>query len=298
MIRAWERRYHAVRPQRTTTNRRVFTTKDIERLVRLRRAVQAGHRIGDVASLPDEELDRMLQASEAPLGGPRLGASSEAPRAADIAGLLEGAIFAVDALDAARLDDVFTRAAVRLSRPAFMEQLVLPLMKHVGDGWREGRLRVAHEHLATASVRSYLGTVERTYPSEASSPPLVVATPAGQLHELGALAAAATAASEGFRVIYLGASLPAEDILAACEMRDARALALSITYPADDPALAGELRRLGRSLRSGIPILVGGQSASAYAPTLEDIGAVVVLDLSSMRRLLERIRKESRPWIP
>jgi methanogenic corrinoid protein MtbC1 len=204
----------------------------------------------------------------------------------DTSDLLEAAVASVDALDAEALDAIFTRAGIRLSRPAILERLVLPLMKYVGDGWREGRLRVAHEHLATTCTRSFLGNIERTYPSEPSAPAIVVATPAGQVHELGALAAAATAASEGYRVTYLGASLPAEDILAACELRGCHAIALSITYPADDPTLAAELRRLGKSLEGGIRVLVGGQSARAYGATLEEIGAIVVDDLGAMRRML------------
>ncbi len=277
----------------------MFTSRDIERLIRLRRAVRAGHRIGDIAALPDGELDQLIQRSEPTTSAPVTVVDSESwPRSeAESAELVDGAIRAVDALDGELLDAVLTRAAVRLSRPALMEQIVLPLMKYVGDGWREGRLRVAHEHLATACVRSYLGTLDHTYPSESSAPGIIVATPAGQVHELGALAAAATAASEGFRVIYLGMSLPAEDIVAACELRNCRAIALSITYPADDPTLPGELRRLGRGLGPGVTLIVGGQSAQAYRDTLEEIGAVVIGDLGSMRLALERLRLEPCGWL-
>ena len=50
-IRAWERRYSALSPDRTATNRRLYSTTDIEKLSLLQRAVQAGHSIGQIANL-------------------------------------------------------------------------------------------------------------------------------------------------------------------------------------------------------------------------------------------------------
>ena len=51
VIRVWERRYEAVLPRRTSTNRRLYSDRDVERLQLLRRATLAGRRIGDVARL-------------------------------------------------------------------------------------------------------------------------------------------------------------------------------------------------------------------------------------------------------
>ena len=77
---------------------------------------------------------------------------------------------------------------------------------------------------------------------------LVVATPAGQIHELGALLVGAAAANLGWHVTYLGASLPAAEIAGAARQNRARAVALSLVYPEDDPRLEGELTRLRESL--------------------------------------------------
>ena len=57
-----------------------------------------------------------------------------------------------------------------------------------------------------------------------------------------------TAANLGWQVTYLGASLPAAEIAGAAQQRRARAVALSLVYPEDDPRLAGELTRLRESL--------------------------------------------------
>ena len=74
-----------------------------------------------------------------------------------------------------------------------------------------------------------------------NAPVLVVATPSGQLHELGALLVGAAAANLGWHVTYLGASLPAAEIAGAALQNRARAVALSLVYPEDDPTLEDEL---------------------------------------------------------
>src|SRR5215212_406517 len=60
LIRAWERRYGAVEPGRTDTRRRFYSDADIERLLLLRRVVNTGRAIGQVAGLSNEELQALI----------------------------------------------------------------------------------------------------------------------------------------------------------------------------------------------------------------------------------------------
>ena len=55
VLRVWEKRYRTVTPARTATNRRVYTSADVDRLILLRRATEAGHGIGTIARLPAEQ---------------------------------------------------------------------------------------------------------------------------------------------------------------------------------------------------------------------------------------------------
>jgi methylmalonyl-CoA mutase cobalamin-binding domain/chain len=119
---------------------------------------------------------------------------------------------------------------------------------------------------------------------------VVVTTPPGQVHEIGALMVAATATSEGWRVVYLGANLPTEEIAAAVLHSNARALALSIVYPVDDTRLPDELRRLDRVLPPHVTVLAGGRAIEEYAAVLDEIGAVAVHSLMELRLELEQLR--------
>ena len=289
LIRAWERRYCAVAPGRTDTRRRFYSDEDVERLLLLRRVVSTGRGISQVAGLSSKELQALIEAEPAPPP-----ARAPASIAGDLDELTEGylvrCLAAAQRLDVHDLEIQLDRAAVAFSRTSLIEKLLVPLMQRIGDLWHQGTLRPIHEHMASSVVRSFLGSMHGGYNAEAAAPHVVVTTPARQHHELGALLAAATAAGEGWQVTYLGPELPPEEIAAAALQKDARAVALSITYPPDDPLLVDELRRLRRLLDSRTALIVGGRSSQAYTPVLQEIGAQRVGDLADFRRELQALR--------
>ncbi|MDW8366626.1 MAG: MerR family transcriptional regulator [Abditibacteriales bacterium] len=291
VIRIWEKRYKAVSPQRTPTNRRLYSDADIERLRLLQRATQAGHSIGQIVGLSLEELNELVAADNMSVTAqPTHAVTPQATERLLPESYLDTCLDAIKRLDAKTLESTLTRAAVALSQPALLEQLIIPLMQRVGDLWRGGLLKIAHEHLASAIVRTVLGSLEETLSVSQSGPSLVVTTPTGQFHEIGALIAAVTAASEGWRVIYLGPNLPAEEIAGAAQQSQAKAVLLSIVYPSDDPHLVNELKKLRRYLAPETDIVVGGRAADAYNDTLREIGAVILHDMLSLRAYLETLR--------
>ena len=205
---------------------------------------------------------------------------------------LAASLEAIRQMDAASLEAELSRATLLLSRVAVIEQVVVPLMREIGEQWRDCQLRVAHEHLTSAVVRSFLGVIARGQDPGEAAPEIVVATPAGQLHELGALVVVASAVTEGWRATYLGPNLPAEELAAAVHLTQARALALSMTYPADDPRLPDELRQVRRLVGDDIVLVIGGSAANAYADAVSDVKALRLRDMGSLRVLLEELRRE------
>jgi methanogenic corrinoid protein MtbC1 len=171
---------------------------------------------------------------------------------------------------------------------------MVPLIQEIGDRWQLGTLKVAHEHIATAVIRTFLGNFARSYALPSSAPGLIVTTPSGQLHELGAILVAAAANNQGWRVTYLGPSLPAEEIAGAVLQDAARAVALSIVYPEDDPHLQSELRKLRKLLPADTALLVGGRVAHCYHDCLREIGAIELPDIQDLHASLERLRKTAR----
>ncbi|MHB0962593.1 MAG: MerR family transcriptional regulator [Gemmatimonadaceae bacterium] len=280
VLRAWERRYGVIAPTRSPGGQRWYTEADVARLRLLARAVEAGRNIASVAQLSDEALTQLVRSEEAA----RL--ARQTPHAFAAQPFLAEAMAAVESLDSTALEATLRQATLRLSMDELLDGVIAPLVRSTGDAWHGGTLTPAHEHLATAAVRRLLGWLCDQYAPAADAPTVLVTTPAGQWHELGAALAAASAAAVGWRVVYLGPNLPAAVIANAVVRSKARAVALSIVFPEDDALLDGELRALRAQLPAAMRIVVGGSGASAYRPSLDAIGATVVTDLPSLRRWL------------
>jgi MerR family transcriptional regulator, light-induced transcriptional regulator len=287
VIRVWERRYKAVEPARTGTNRRLYSDHEVERLTLLRHAIAAGHRIGNIAQVPNEQLRKLAGENWMELDArPRTKEGRERKGSR----FVEECLVAVQRMDASALEDVLTEALVALGHQGLLRQVVGPLTIVLGDLWQEGVLTAAQEHFASAALRVFLFNSARPYAQGESAPCLIVATPAGQLHELGAVMISSTATNAGWRVAYLGVSLPAAEIAGAAHQKQARAVALSIVYPMDDAGLPNELIRLRSLLPTEVRLIVGGRAASAYGETLTAIGATFMSDLGQFSELLDQIR--------
>ena len=293
VIRIWEKRYAAVEPERTGTNRRLYSDEQIERLCLLRDITQGGHSIGHVAKLPTEKL-RGLAAESAAANGP---ARRSPTGAAATPSFLNECIAAVKALDSRALDDSLKRASIELGAQGMLQRVIAPLAQALGVLWHDGSITAAHEHFASAIIRVFLGHTAIPFAGLNQAPVLVVATPAGQIHELGALLVGAAAANLGWQVTYLGASLPAAEMAGAARQNRARAVALSLVYPEDDLRLEGELTRLRELLPAEVVVLVGGRAMPAYRGVLDKIGATQVKDLTHLCATLDELRKPAKKAI-
>lgn len=289
LIRMWERRYSAITPHRTETGRRLYTDDDIERLILLRRATLAGESIGQIARLNLDQLRSLV-----PINDKRASSGEIYRDGTSIDHHMNFCLQAMKDLDAAGLETRLLRASTSLGQRTFIDKLLYPLLELTGEMWADGRLKVAHEHLASAVVRSLLGSIYLSNTAGQSDPLLISTTPQGQLHEFGALMAAVTAAASGWRTLYIGPNLPAEEIAETANSRAAGGIALSIVYPPDDPNIPNELRKIEQMTNGYVPLLVGGRSASAYEDVLEEIDALRIGGLADLRKELEELKQTNQ----
>lgn len=280
VIRIWEKRYRAIEPDRTETRRRLFSDREIERLVLLKKATEMGESIGQISSLSDEALKELVGDS-----GVKTSSTFNAPDDTGIAiNYLDKCLDAVRSLDATGLESVLNDAAIAVSKPVLLERILGPLMYKIGDLWRDGQLKVVHEHLASAVVRTFLGNLASTYRPSQNAPSIVITTPVGQWHEFGALMVVIAALRIGWRAIYLGPNIPADEIANAVKSNGARAVALSLIYPADDPDIERELVSLRKYVGGEVAIYIGGRAAANYTEVIRNIGAIAISKLTDFQR--------------
>ena len=278
VIRAWERRYEAVQPTRGPGGQRVYTDADIERLRLLHAATIAGRSIGQVAQMPEEEVAALVAEDLASR------ADTSTVVAENAAGrIVAESLTATLGLDGARLDASLRRAAAVLGMAPFIEVVAAPLLRRVGQEWHAGRLTVAHEHLAAAVVHDIIADSMRALIAPPSAPRIVVATPAGERHVIGAAAAGVTAAAEGWQVVYLGADVPARDIAAAVIRAEAKLVAVSLVHAADRERLLTEMRVLREQVPAAVPVWAGGAAAELLAAELSGVGLRVGTNLAALR---------------
>ena len=289
VIRIWEKRYGAVQPNRSGTNRRLYSEAEIERLNLLRLVTHLGHSIGTVAHLPTETLRGL--AARVPAS---LRVNGEEPRSLSAAAHAEeyirDCLTHIRALNTSALDETLGRSALAFGVHGMLQHVAGPLAQRIGDAWREGTISAAQEHLASARIRTFLFDAARPFAVGESAPTVVVTTPTGQLHELGAAIVAAAATNVGWRVTYLGAGLPAAEIAGVAVKDRAQVVALSIVYPDDDPDMPVELEKLRRHLPLDTRIVAGGRAAPAYRAALDAVSAITITELNEFSLLLDSLR--------
>ena len=204
--------------------------------------------------------------------------------------IVERCMGAVTSLDPQALDIELRRAALQFDHAKLITHIIEPFMSMIGQQWREGNLRIASEHLASVVVRSFIDSIRTTLQVPDDAPNLLVTTPLGQMHELGALFVSALAATEGWQTTYLGCNISAADIAVAAQRQGARAIALSIVYSIDKETLRDELSQLRQHLGRGAVIIAGGAGASQCRDILEHVDAIYVDQLNELRPTLSALR--------
>ena len=288
VLRVWERRYRAVEPKRSSEGRRLYSDADIAHLRLLNAATNAGRNISQVAGLSTEALTRIVDEDNA--ARQQRATSSDEGRAFDdrsegADAVAEHALGIAATLEAGELEHNLRRAAVRFGLTSFIEDVATPLLRRIGELWHAGRATIAQEHLVSSIIHDILSEAMRSMARTSGTGTMLVATPAGERHAIGAVLIGATAALNGWHVVYLGADLPAKEIAAAAVATEASVVAMSIVYVPDRERTLDELRALRARLPASVPVVAGGAGAAQLSTELAQAGIRVgarVADLSSI----------------
>ena len=277
-LRAWERRYGVVVPARDERGR-VYSEADVERLSLLRRAVERGHAIGRVAPLSVEDLRSLVGRPPA--------AQPAVPLSTPVAiGELLAAVVRFD-LDSLRRE--LTRLAVVLTPRQLALDVALPLMRLVGEAWHDGKLTIGQEHLVTAEIRSLVGALARLREPPPGAPRVLIATPEGDAHELGALVAALLATGAGTAPFYFGPGLPTRELVAAARRLHPRAVVLSMTGADAREGVPQSVAELARALPAGTACWVGGAGAESARALLTAAGVMIFDDFDAFEAALLKL---------
>lgn len=286
VIRAWETRYKAVVPDRKG-NRRIYSEIDIEKLALLKKLTDDKYRIGNIANYSLDELKDIITIND--LKKLEIKDKPENAINENFVTIIADSISYIRNFDSKNLDTLLNNCAVEFSRNVFIDNIIIPLMDKVGEYWKSGILRISHEHFASTTVRKIVSSLIGGFKLIDDAPEILISTPQGQYHEIGALIAGTLASGDGWNVVYLGPSLPIEEIVYTAQKTKPVVIFMSIVYPSDDPQLLKELLKL-KELEYPSKLVFSGKSIGGYNNTIQEIGGEIVNNSEELRTLLKSIR--------
>jgi DNA-binding transcriptional MerR regulator len=226
LLRAWERRYGLLEPERSAGGFRLYAPGAIDRITAMQEHLAGGLSAAEAARLALE------------YAAPTQSASMEV-----LIGELSDAL---DEYDEPRAQAVFDRLLSAFSVDAVLRDAVLPFLHELGLRWEWGEVSVAQEHFASSVIRGRLLGLARGWGS-GSGPVAILACPPGEEHDLGLLALGIVLHDRGWRIAYLGPDTPMETLAGAAARLDAKVIVLAAVNPRRFEAASAALGHLAKT---------------------------------------------------
>lgn len=204
-IRIWEQRYQFIEPHRTETNIRYYDDNHLKTLLNISALIKNGKRISQISKLSTPEIRQELErlAHQTSTEGDYFNVQVDAL----VVAMLE--------LDEEHFEKVIASGSIRYGFEHVMTGLIIPFLQKVGILWSTGEINVAQEHFITNLIRRKLLVAIDAHVGKASKKSkFILFLPDGELHELGLLFAKFLIRKRGFQIIYLGQSVPLNDLIA------------------------------------------------------------------------------------
>ena len=191
-------------------------------------------------------------------------------------------------LDVNGLQATLDQAAINLTRPTVILDVIVPLYMEAKRLVQSGNLRLINLNAVTSILQAFLRDLLRNTVVSESAPKIVIGTPTGQRSEIVALALALIAVESGYRALYFGPNLPANDIAAAVKSNATQAAALIISDSKVEPNAASEIKKLRDKLDDDINILVCTHGNTEISELVK-LAGISVATLSNFRQKLENL---------
>jgi DNA-binding transcriptional MerR regulator len=265
-LRAWERRYGLIKPERTPKGHRLYCQEDIKRVLKILDLLNDGHSLPAIAEL--------LSADKVP--SPEL--PDTHPDKIALATIWE--TFVQSTLEAAsdfsseRIDAIYNEASSLYPIDMVTDRLIQPTLLALGDNWKEHPDQgIAEEHFYSSWLKNRLGARFHHAYTQARGARIVCACMPGSYHEIGLMLFCLSALARGYRVLYFGADLPFSQIKHIAKRSAAKGIVLSASMQASEQA-SHELSALIPSLNT--PVFIGGPGECIDSDLIEKSGGILL----------------------
>ncbi|MDX1316110.1 MAG: MerR family transcriptional regulator, partial [Xanthomarina gelatinilytica] len=197
-LRKWETRYNFLEPERTDTNIRYYSDKQLKKLMNIGILTRNGYRISKIDKMSDEEIHKHIATT--------LIESSEED---DISALIISAL----EMDEVTFDSILKEQIVKRGLLQTTTQIIYPFLNQIGVLWGINKVMPAQEHFVSNLIKKkmFAAIDALPYPKE-DAPVIMMFLTENEHHEIGLLLAYYMARDLGWKVYYLGQNVPTENI--------------------------------------------------------------------------------------
>lgn len=244
-IRIWEKRYGVIDPERTDTNIRYYSDSDLKKLLNISILNRNGFKISDIVWMGEDELsEKVLQVTQ---------------RIYDADTQMEGLVVAMIELDELKFDKLLSSSIIKFGFEQAVLQVIYPFFERVGLLWQVGSITPAQEHFMSNLIRQkLLVAIDGLATGIANdSKTFLLFLPEGEWHEIGLLFSCYILRKRGYKVVYLGQSVPYDNLREVVSLRNCNVLLTQFISAISDENLVEYIDRLSTDF-ADLSIFMGG----------------------------------------
>lgn len=206
-IRIWEQRYSFLKPQRSDTNIRYYSSNELKTILNIALLNKYGFKISHIDKMDEVQMkERILSLSQA-----------QAQQERVVNELIQNMVdLDLDAFELV-LDKYIHSKGIERS----ITQIIFPFLERIGILWLTNHINPAQEHLVTNIIRQKLIIgIEGARSHIQVNKTLLLFLPEGEHHELGLLFMYYLLKSRGIKVLYIGANAPLKDVAYVANLKN------------------------------------------------------------------------------
>ena len=200
-IRIWEKRYDVLQPMRTDTNIRLYSLSSLQKLLNITLLHEYGYKISKIATFTDEKIVEMTR---------QIVSNKNAKNHA-----VNAFKMAMMNFDQELFSNTYNWLREEKSFKEIFHQVFIPLMEEIGLLWQTDTITPAHEHFVSSLIlKKIFVNIEKAEEVKPihTDKVFVLSLPFNEIHSLGLVYLHYEIVLKGYKVVYLGESLPLDNL--------------------------------------------------------------------------------------
>ncbi|MBO0949802.1 MerR family transcriptional regulator [Fibrella forsythiae] len=246
-LRIWEHRYNIIQPKRTDTNIRTYDDQDLKLVLNISLLKDHGYKISEISKLSVEEMyQEVIKISDKQLNYPDQ---------------IHALTITMIDLDEDRFEKIISTNILQFGFENTMINIIYPFLSRIGTLWVTGSIGPAQEHFITNLIRQKLivaidGQVSKQRPNGKK---YMLFLPEGEMHEISLLFANYIIRARYNKVVYLGQSLPFNELMFAYNVHKPDYIFSAITSVPSNSEAQAYVTKLGAQFPEAHLLLTGYQ---------------------------------------